>query len=80
VFGTNVAFTSVADDHTGFRERPLKDNEVLTRTFSSFDEAAAEAGMSRIYGGIHYAFDNTAGQEVGRAIGQLVVASFPFEP
>jgi hypothetical protein len=36
--------------------------------------------MSRIYGGIHYAFDNTAGQEVGRAIGQLVVASFPFEP
>jgi hypothetical protein len=78
VFGTNVSFTSVADDHTGFRERPLKTDEVLTRSFTSFDEAAAEAGMSRIYGGIHYAFDNTAGQNVGRSIGQLVAASFPF--
>ncbi|HEY2415707.1 MAG TPA: dockerin type I domain-containing protein [Pirellulaceae bacterium] len=80
VFGTNVEFTSVSDDHTGFRERPLAPDQVLTRSFSSFDEAAAEAGLSRIYGGIHYSFDNTAGQEVGRSVGQLVVASFPFQP
>src|SRR5205823_5083596 len=30
----------------------------MTRTFQSFTQAAAEAGMSRIYGGIHWRFDN----------------------
>jgi hypothetical protein len=33
----------------------------LTRSFSSLWTAAAEAGQSRIYGGIHYQFDNTEG-------------------
>jgi membrane-associated phospholipid phosphatase len=46
------------------------------RTFGSFAEAAAEAAMSRLYGGIHYSFDNVeglaAGQCVGRAIGDRV--------
>src|SRR5262249_57782070 len=32
-----------------------------TRSFDSFDAAAAEAGRSRIYGGIHYTFDNLNG-------------------
>src|SRR5262249_51358206 len=30
----------------------------VTRSFDSFGAAAAEAGQSRIYGGIHYSFDN----------------------
>jgi membrane-associated phospholipid phosphatase len=37
------------------------------------DQMAEEAGMSRIYGGIHYSFDNTEGQKSGRAIGALAV-------
>ena len=32
--------------------------------------------MSRIYGGIHFSFDNTAGLAAGRALGQFVVQSF----
>ena len=76
VFGSNVAFTSVADDYTGFRERPLAEHLVLTRSFTSFDQAAAEAGQSRIFGGIHFQFDNVAGQAAGRAIGQYVVGNF----
>lgn len=36
-----------------------------TRSFSSFSEAADEAGMSRIYGGIHFEFDNISGQQLG---------------
>ncbi len=31
--------------------------------------------MSRIYGGIHYSFDNTAGLASGNSVGQLVMAS-----
>jgi membrane-associated phospholipid phosphatase len=39
-----------------------------TRKFESFDQAANEAGMSRIYGGIHFQFDNVEGQKIGRAV------------
>lgn len=42
------------------------------RSFSSFSEAAAEAGRSRIYGGIHFEFDNQAGLAAGRAIARYV--------
>jgi PAP2 superfamily len=42
------------------------------RTFGSFDEAAAEAAVSRLYGGIHYAFDNEEGRASGRCVGQAI--------
>jgi membrane-associated phospholipid phosphatase len=32
-----------------------------------------EAGMSRIYAGIHYRFDITAGQDLGRAVASLAI-------
>jgi hypothetical protein len=35
------------------------------RTFASFDEAAEEAAVSRLYGGIHYNFDNEDGLTSG---------------
>ena len=34
----------------------------------------AEAGMSRVYGGIHYRFDVAAGQEIGRGAAALALA------
>ncbi len=37
------------------------------------DAEVTEAGMSRIYGGIHYRFDITAGEELGRATAQLAI-------
>ena len=45
----------------------------ITRSFTSFSAAATEAGISRIYGGIHFNFDNIAGQEAGTAIGNYVL-------
>ena len=35
------------------------------------DGPADEAGQSRVYGGIHFQFDNTAGKDAGRALGLL---------
>ncbi|MFO0908275.1 MAG: phosphatase PAP2 family protein [Isosphaeraceae bacterium] len=46
-----------------------------TRAFESFYQAAEEAGMSRIYGGIHYSFDNEDGQALGRSVGQVALRS-----
>ena len=41
---------------------------VPDRTFTSLAAAGDEAGMSRIYGGIHYIFDHTAGSATGKKI------------
>jgi hypothetical protein len=32
------------------------------------------AGLSRMYGGLHYRFDITAGQELGRRVGAWAIA------
>lgn len=44
----------------------------VTRSFSSFSQAAEEAGQSRIYGGIHWQFDNQLGLSTGNALGEHV--------
>src|SRR5262249_7147764 len=46
-FGDNFAFSTTS---------PGLPN--VTRSFTSFQQAAEEAGRSRIYGGIHYQFSN----------------------
>jgi membrane-associated phospholipid phosphatase len=48
----------------------------VTRYYGSFSSAAAEAGMSRIYGGIHWSFDNEDALQAGSALGQYVVANY----
>jgi len=40
----------------------------VSRQFSSLSGAAMEAGLSRIYGGIHFGFDNTQGLACGAAM------------
>lgn len=63
-FGTDrVRFTSTSDGLPG-----------VTRSFESFSSAADEAGMSRIYGGIHWSFDNADGLKCGKEIGEYVAA------
>src|SRR5262245_30717675 len=40
-----------------------------TLSYPTFDDAANEAGLSRLYGGIHFSDDNSTAQSVGRLIG-----------
>jgi PAP2 superfamily len=47
----------------------------VTRRFTSIWSAAEEAGMSRIYGGIHWQFDNTTGLAGGRKVALYVLAN-----
>lgn len=68
-FGTDdIAFT------TGTTSLLLP--EGTTRDFTSFSEAADEAGMSRIYGGIHFEFDNVAGQQIGADVANNVYSNY----
>jgi len=65
-FGSDdVAFTTESEDLPG-----------VVRSFTSFSGAAAEAGMSRIYGGIHFPSANEAGLSSGAALGAYVTANF----
>lgn len=41
-----------------------------SRTLTKIQDAADEAAMSRVYGGIHYLFDSEDGLEIGKAIGK----------
>src|SRR5262245_59861752 len=65
LFGPNYHFTVTADSQPG-----------MTRTFDRFDAAATEAGLSRIYGGIHFRFDSIAGLESGARLGEYVAKGF----
>lgn len=46
------------------------------RTFHSLSECADEIGMSRIYGGFHYSFDNVQGKASGGRIGDHVYGNY----
>ncbi len=64
LFGETTPFTYKGDPH--FSVKP--------RSFKNFWQAAQEAGQSRIYGGIHFQFDNKAGLALGKAIAQEVMS------
>ena len=46
------------------------------RTFNSFSDAAEEATLSRIFAGVHFRFDLTSGQRLGRQVADFVVDNF----
>ena len=48
----------------------------VTRDYVSFSQAADEAGMSRIYGGIHFMTANQEGLSCGRLLGEYVFNNF----
>jgi membrane-associated phospholipid phosphatase len=61
-FGTDqISFSTTSDALPG-----------VTRSFTRLSDAAEEAGQSRIYGGIHWQFDNQAGLASGQALGEHV--------
>ncbi|HVG17557.1 MAG TPA: vanadium-dependent haloperoxidase, partial [Blastocatellia bacterium] len=73
-YGTdNIAFTFVSDEFNGV----TKDNggnvrPLIARSFSSLSQAEEENGQSRIYLGIHWAFDKTEGIAQGRRVADYV--------
>jgi PAP2 superfamily len=48
-----------------------------SRTIQSLSDGESENGLSRIYGGIHYSFDNSSGQKIGRQVAQYVLEKGP---
>lgn len=63
-FGPNVAFVDSTEAEFG----------LPVRSFTSFEQAAAEAAISRLYGGIHYRRAIEQGVIQGRQVGEHVIA------
>jgi membrane-associated phospholipid phosphatase len=80
-FGADVSFNVAGDDALWLdaagnivdSSAPGATKEV--RTYTSFWDAANEAGMSRIYGGIHYSFSNSSGLAAGSDIGDWIFST-----
>jgi hypothetical protein len=61
-FGDNLSFTDTS----------LLEFGIASRQIASFRGAAAEAAMSRLYGGIHFRFDNDEGAKAGKRLGEFI--------
>ena len=64
IYGPSFAFSDSSEMSYG----------LTARSFPSFNTAAAEAAISRLYGGIHYRQSIEEGAKQGRKVGELVVA------
>ena len=63
MYGDNFAFQDTSDlRYIG-----------MQRHFNSFQEAAAEASISRVYGGIHYRSGVETGAAMGKKVGALII-------
>ncbi len=65
LLGEDVAFSNASVGLPG-----------VFRSFNNFVEAAAEAGLSRIYGGIHFTSANIEGQALGKEVADYGMAKF----
>jgi hypothetical protein len=63
-----------------FKDTTQKIHGMETRTFTSFEQAASEAAISRMYGGIHFRAAIENGLRQGRCIGDIVVHNVQLRP
>ena len=69
IFGKNVSFTDVSNVAFGYN----------ARSFTSFSQAAQEAAMSRLYGGIHYREAIEKGLAQGQQVSKTLFLKLKFK-
>ncbi|MEO1036608.1 MAG: vanadium-dependent haloperoxidase [Pseudomonadota bacterium] len=75
IFGEDYAFRMVTAtvDSAGPMSEPLA-MQPPYRDFDSFDAAARECALSRVYLGIHFRYDSDEGYRLGKQVGRTVTA------
>jgi hypothetical protein len=71
---TAEILTARLGDNIAFRDTSEAEFGIADREFKSFRAAAKEAGMSRVYGGIHYTNSCAVGTEQGRQVADIILA------
>jgi membrane-associated phospholipid phosphatase len=70
----DALLTAFFGDNLAFEDRTGSPDGRNPRTFASFHEAAEEAGISRLYGGIHFHSAIVDGLDQGRCIARYAIA------
>lgn len=76
MFNDNTSFTFISDEYNGEGVDPFFPNiprPFVPVRFRTLTEAQVENGVSRVYNGVHWDFDDTAGQELGEEIAQFLI-------
>jgi len=68
-----TVLTALYGDNFAFQDTSELRYIGMQRHFDSFVQAADEASISRVYGGIHYRFSVDAGADAGRKVGELLI-------
>ena len=66
--------TARLGDNIAFRDTSEAEFGIADREFKSFRAAAVEAGMSRVYGGIHYKNSCLIGTEQGKQVADIILS------
>ncbi|MEX0312774.1 MAG: vanadium-dependent haloperoxidase [Allomuricauda sp.] len=74
-----MALTSIFGDNFAFDDDTEVPYGLPVRSFKSFKQAADEAAISRMYGGIHYRAAVEIGVNQGRSLGQFVVDNLDMD-
>ncbi len=69
----STVLTELYGDNFAFRDTSDLRYIGMERNFKSFKIAAAEAAISRLYGGIHYRFGVEVGADQGKKVGAFIV-------
>jgi len=70
--------TSVVGENFHFANHTYDYMGMAPRTFNSIDEVAIEAGISRIYAGIHYRGSTVKGRAMGVKVAENILARVKF--
>ncbi len=74
-FGSETPFTFVSDEYNGLGADPFTPGTprpLVPVRYGNFDEAAAENGISRVFNGVHWNYDDSEGQRIGRRIARYL--------
>jgi hypothetical protein len=73
-----VVLTRIFGDNFKYTDNCEKEFGVPDRTFTSFYQAANEAAISRLYGGIHFLPAVENGKDLGRKVGNFILEKANF--
>lgn len=83
-FGTETPFTFVSDEYNGQGFDPFTPDTprpLVPVRFENFNQAAEENGLSRVFNGVHWNYDDLEGRRMGRRIARyLKNQAEPFQP
>lgn len=74
-----IALTDVFGDNFSFEDDTELTYGLPIRNYNSFNEASAEAAISRMYGGIHYRAAVEVGLDQGRKLGNYVIETLEMD-